>query len=290
MCPSLVSHIHALHRMLASYPPMYDALHRYVLYNALHEGNVAAVRARLEARFGSRCVGLDYQLELDPLLGERSVLRRFGITHLYTLAVGGLDDGSPRVEQLRGVVRARLSSTPRAHATYLTLCLVHTPRLITSPASAHAHPPPPYVLVTCEQVSTLVHAVFDGRTPRGDAFARISPCVPGGAPVVPHLVRRRDAHGPDLRSTLGIPPDATVFGRHGGYETFDISFARAAVLEVAACRPDIWFVLLNTAPLAESTTPPPNVIHLPATIDDDEKAAFVRGATERRTRVVAALA
>lgn len=61
---------------------------------------------------------------------------------------------------------------------------------------------------------TLVHAVFDARSPHGDVYARISPCVPGPVPVVPHIVRRRNADGHDLRAELGIPLDATVFGRH----------------------------------------------------------------------------
>ena len=60
---------------------------------------------------------------------------------------------------------------------------------------------------------TLIHAVFDARVPHGTAFAKISPCVPGAAPVVPHIVRRASPHGPDLRVELGIPHDATVFGR-----------------------------------------------------------------------------
>ena len=78
--------------------------------------------------------------------------------------------------------------------------------------------------------------------------------VPGRCPVVPHVVRPCEPCGADLRAALGIPPDATVFGRHGGYHTFDISFVHAAVREVAERRPDIFFVFLNTAPFLHSAT------------------------------------
>ena len=60
---------------------------------------------------------------------------------------------------------------------------------------------------------TCIHAVFDAGDPFGDVYAKISPCVPGGAsvPVVPHIVRAAESTGPDMRAELGIPEDATVF-------------------------------------------------------------------------------
>ncbi|KAL1522917.1 hypothetical protein AB1Y20_017882 [Prymnesium parvum] len=128
-------------------------------------------------------------------------------------------------------------------------------------------------------VRVLVHAVFTAHQPHGDVYARVSPCVRGAvAPVVPHIVRPRAATGADLRVELSIPADATVFGRHGGWHTFDIPFAAAAVLRVAAARRDIYFVLMNTAPLprGEGAPPPHNVIHLPLTADEERKSAFIR--------------
>ena len=38
-------------------------------------------------------------------------------------------------------------------------------------------------------VRNYVHAVFDAGDPYGDVYAKISPCVPGSCPVVPHIVR-----------------------------------------------------------------------------------------------------
>jgi hypothetical protein len=83
---------------------------------------------------------------------------------------------------------------------------------------------------------TLMHAVFDARVPHGSVFAKISPCVPGpGVPVVPHIVRQQEPHGPDLRLELGIPEAATVFGRYGGYGATH-SYAHASVhLQLTSC-------------------------------------------------------
>ena len=132
----------------------------------------------------------------------------------------------------------------------------------------------PDVRLLPRSVRSLVHCVFHANTPHGDVYAKISPCVSGLAPVVPHIVRSRDPHGPNLRVQLGIPADATVFGRHGGWDTFDIKFARSAVVEVARARADsIYFVFLNTAPF---TTPRRNIIHLPRTSDVGLISSFIR--------------
>ena len=122
-------------------------------------------------------------------------------------------------------------------------------------------------------VRALVHCVFHAKAPHGEVYAKISPCVAGEAPVVPHIVRPREQHGPDMRSELGIPREAVVFGRHGGWETFSIDFARDAVLEVARARHDVYFLFLNTCPLHELL---PNIIYLERTLEQEEVSRFVR--------------
>ena len=69
------------------------------------------------------------------------------------------------------------------------------------------------------------------------------------------------------------PPDATVFGRHGGKETFSVDYARAAVVEVARARPDVFFLFLNTYPLHERL---PNIIYLERTSDEEAVGRFIR--------------
>ena len=126
-------------------------------------------------------------------------------------------------------------------------------------------------------VKPLVHCMFHADEPHGSVYAKISPCVPGAAPSVPHIVRPREPHGPNLRSELSIPSDATVFGRHGGRETFSVEFARQAVLEVAAARPDdIFFLFLNTNPLEGGARRLRNVLYLEPTADTEYVSRFIR--------------
>lgn len=120
-----------------------------------------------------------------------------------------------------------------------------------------------------------VHAVFPYHEPHGDVYAYISrwltQCMTRGAsPYVSHIVELPDVDG-DMRDELGIPAAATVLGRHGGFDSFDIPWAWAAVGEALAARDDLWFVFLNTAPGLSHE----RVIHLGATADPVEKVRFI---------------
>ena len=127
-------------------------------------------------------------------------------------------------------------------------------------------------------IPLLVHAVFSAKHPWPNAtFARISAVVPAASsaiPVVPYPVAPAIEGGPDLRASLGIPADATVFCRHGGMPTFNVPFVRTAVARFAERRPDVYFVLLNTPRLDSKARA--NVVHLPAIFDEAKKAAFIR--------------
>ncbi len=126
---------------------------------------------------------------------------------------------------------------------------------------------------------TAVHCVFECKEPHGDVYAAVSDWVAQHrgdsskppVPVVPHMVWLPQAEG-DLRGELGIPLAATVFGRHGGPSTFDIPFAHAEVRRAVDAREDVWFVFLNTARFC---APHPRIVHLPATVDMQQKARFV---------------
>ena len=78
----------------------------------------------------------------------------------------------------------------------------------------------------------------------------------------------------DLRGKLGIPKGAKVFGRHGGWDTFNIPFVRKAVLQHAQKNSDDHFVFLNTE-LIRGTEKLKNVHYLAPTIDPEEKAQFL---------------
>jgi hypothetical protein len=127
-------------------------------------------------------------------------------------------------------------------------------------------------------VKNCVHAQFLCDEFHGDAYAYLSSWmsrVMTGREdcfvpfFVPQFVSEKD-----LREKLGIPNGAKVFGRHGGWDTFNIPFARRAVVEHARNYTEDHFVFLNTEPICGSERFS-NVHYLPATVDPLEKAKFL---------------
>jgi|GEM_PF-181248 len=124
-------------------------------------------------------------------------------------------------------------------------------------------------------VPNAVHAVFPPLQPHGEIYATISKWLSaqgygGKIPYVPHIVRL-DATRETLHDELGIPKGAIVFGRHGGFDSFDIVFAQEVVVRVATDHPDWYFLFLNTQQFCHL----PNVIFLPATPDLEYKTRFI---------------
>jgi hypothetical protein len=121
---------------------------------------------------------------------------------------------------------------------------------------------------------SIVHCVFETRNPHGDVYCTINQQLNDqlqtSIPVIPHMVRI-GATTETLRSELGIPENAIVFGRHGAQNSFDIQIARDSVIEVASSCPSIYFLFMNTQKFCDL----PNVIHLPKTIDIEAKQRFI---------------
>jgi FkbM family methyltransferase len=128
--------------------------------------------------------------------------------------------------------------------------------------------------VLARSVPTAVHAVFDMSEPHGTVYAAVSDFLSekygSQFPVVPHMI---DLPGTseDMRTELGIPPGALVFGRHGGFETFDIPFVKQVIAQIVAERSDIYFLFLFTQPFIQH----PQVLFLPETADALEKVRFI---------------
>jgi len=127
-------------------------------------------------------------------------------------------------------------------------------------------------------IKNCVHAMFLTDEFHGDCFAYVSRwCseVMTGQPLsfVPHLVT---IHPPaeNLRSELGIPRSARVFGRHGATDTFNIQFVSKAVLDHARRYPGDHFIFLNTDRLKAAYSPA-NIHYLPGTNSPEKKAAFL---------------
>jgi len=127
-------------------------------------------------------------------------------------------------------------------------------------------------------LKNCVHAQFLCDEFQGDAYAYLSPWMSRV------MTGREDSFVPffvpclnsqeNLRDKLGISPTAKVFGRHGGWDTFNIPFARKVVAEHARRHPEDHFVFLNTEPL-QGTAKMKNIHYLTATVNPAEKAAFL---------------
>jgi hypothetical protein len=128
-------------------------------------------------------------------------------------------------------------------------------------------------------VRYAVHAVFNPHHPHGDRFATISNWLSRqntrtNVDVVPHIitpVRVERLDKVSLRPELGIPEDAVVYGRHGGWDSFDIPWAWDAIDSALEARDNIYFLFMNTdVPRTHR-----RIISVPATANDGEKWQFV---------------
>jgi hypothetical protein len=67
--------------------------------------------------------------------------------------------------------------------------------------------------------------------------------VSDGIEYVPYMVNLPDIKD-NLREELNIPSDAVVFGRNGGHDSFNIDFAKKAVIDSLEKRDNIYFLFL----------------------------------------------
>jgi glycosyltransferase involved in cell wall biosynthesis len=124
----------------------------------------------------------------------------------------------------------------------------------------------------------LVHTVFQYNQPHGDVYAYISKWLSnhmsgGSLPYVPYIVDiLKYDHDQDYRDFFSIPKDAMVFGYYGGSDSFNIDFAKRAVIDIAKKRSDIYFLFMNSDAFGE---PLPNVLFLEGTTDFDKKIGFI---------------
>lgn len=132
----------------------------------------------------------------------------------------------------------------------------------------------PYDGIVSTKCINLIHCVFNSSQPHGQIYSVISNDVNRlsntNYPVVPHMIRNYDSNR-DLREELSIPPDAIVFGRYGGLETFDIDFVHRAIEKILETRSDIYFIFMNTYKFATH----PQIIYLDGTTSMEYKRKFI---------------
>jgi hypothetical protein len=89
-------------------------------------------------------------------------------------------------------------------------------------------------------------------------------------PYVPYMINL-PTHEKDMRTELNIPKDAMVFGRNGGYDTFDIQFVKKTIIETIDKRNDIYFIFQNTEKFIKHD----RAIFLDGSSDMNKKVEFI---------------
>ena len=119
---------------------------------------------------------------------------------------------------------------------------------------------------------TIIHCVFNTNRPHGHVYGRISNCFGDNKwPVVNYMVNLPDVEG-DMRKELGIPETATVFGRIGGMDQFNISTVHKAIDKLTDENPNVYFFLVNTEKFCKEKK---NIIHYGKIIDLKKKVKFI---------------
>jgi hypothetical protein len=112
--------------------------------------------------------------------------------------------------------------------------------------------------------------------PHGDVYAGVSEWLarrfnqPKWVPHIINLPKNED----NLRTELGIPTEAFVVGRLGGYKQFDIKFAQNAVIDALERRNDLWAIFLNTEKFIDH----PRAKFIPFSADNSYKTKFINTA------------
>lgn len=121
-------------------------------------------------------------------------------------------------------------------------------------------------------VRYCVHSVFQ-IDKHGDRYATVSRWLSGdtGVPFVPHVVQLPDVGDLSFRPFHDIPKDAVVFGRYGGFDTFDISWVWDVIEKILDVYPNVYFLFANTQPALKH----PRIIYREELLSPITKALFV---------------
>jgi hypothetical protein len=123
----------------------------------------------------------------------------------------------------------------------------------------------------------LVHSVFQLHDPHGDVYAYVSKWLStqmtgGTLPYVPHIVDiLKYDHMENYREFFNIPTTALVFGYYGGPDSFNIPFAKEAVINTARSNKNVYFLFMNSNQFCDE----PNVFFISGTSDMATKIGFI---------------
>lgn len=121
---------------------------------------------------------------------------------------------------------------------------------------------------------TGIHCVFTMEHQFGSVYAGVSEWLArrfNKNVWVPHIINLPKT-SQTLHEDLGIPSDAFVIGRLGGYNQFDINIAQSALINAINARKDLWAIFLNTKPFTDH----PKIKFLPFSPDLLYKSKFIQ--------------
>jgi glycosyltransferase involved in cell wall biosynthesis len=141
--------------------------------------------------------------------------------------------------------------------------------------------------VVSNECKTAVHTVFKHFEPHGDVYAFVSRWLAeemtcGKYPFVPHMVNFEKNTDEDLRTELGIPKNAKVFGYYGGAQSFNIAFAQKLVEKIAGKHKDVYFLFMGVDSFVKKSwwqSSLKNVLFLPPKSDVLYKQKFINTCT-----------
>lgn len=124
----------------------------------------------------------------------------------------------------------------------------------------------------CKNLIMAVSSRVSKNDIHGDKFFVCSPWLSKvtGIDYVPHMINLPD-ETKNLREELNIPNESIVFGRNGGYETFDLPFVKDVIRDILNLREDFFFLFQNTEKFIEHE----RVIFLDANPDLIYKVKFI---------------
>lgn len=129
--------------------------------------------------------------------------------------------------------------------------------------------------VNVTSMPMVVHCVFDMSEPHGVIYAGVSKslaCKYGYELYVPHMISLIPSiTRENMREALKIPMDATVFGRYGGVDTFNLEFTEHVISRLLTERNDMFFVFLNTPMFYIH----PHIFYFDKIVSDREKNMFI---------------
>lgn len=122
---------------------------------------------------------------------------------------------------------------------------------------------------------TIKHCVFETTYSESDYYIAIADFLNDKYnttyPVIPHIITPSKCID-NLRIELQIPQDAIVFGRHGGFNEFNVTIAHKAIIEyVNNMNANCYFLFMNTQKFYEH----PRIIYLDKNVDLEFKEKFI---------------